>query len=77
MKLFLNNEVQALVLLSSLLDSWEILMVILSNSTISDKLTLIMMKDSIMNKTNRQNEQVSIGTDFEALVTKRREEAKI
>ena len=76
MKLLLDDEVQALILLSSLPDNWKTLMVMLSNSTASDKLTLTMMKDSILNKANRRNKQGLTDTVSEALVTKWRGRSK-
>ena len=76
MKLLLDDEVQALILLSSLPDSWETLVVMLSNSTASDKLTLTMVKDSILNEANRRKEQGLTDTNSEALVTEQRGRSK-
>ena len=45
-KLNLGNEEQALLLLNSLPDSWETLVVSLSNSTPNGKLTMTMVKDA-------------------------------
>ena len=59
-----------MLLLSFLLDSWEILVVTLSNSTINDKLTLTMVKDRILSEANRWKEQDLTDTGSEALVIK-------
>ena len=56
MKLLLDDEVHALILLSFLQDSWKILMVTLSNFTINDKLIMTMIKDNILNEVNRRKE---------------------
>ena len=62
MKLNLEDEIQALLLLSSLPNSWETLVVSLSNSTPEGKITMQMVKDSIHNEETRQKEQ---GLNFE------------
>ena len=49
MKLIIDNELQALLLLGSLLDSWETLVVSLSNSAPNGVLKLAMVKDSFFN----------------------------
>ena len=49
MKLIIDDELQALLFLSSLLDNWEILVVSLSNSTPNGVLQLAMVKDSLFN----------------------------
>ena len=56
MKLVIDNELQALFLLSSLLDSWETLVVSLSNSTLNGVLQLAMVKDSLLNEETRRND---------------------
>jgi hypothetical protein len=58
MKLALDDEVQALLLLSSLPDSWEALVVFLSNLAPSGVITMGMVKDSIFNEEARRKEQV-------------------
>ena len=50
MKMVLDDEFQALLLLSSLPDSWETLVVSLSNSTPNGKVTLGMVKDIVFNE---------------------------
>jgi hypothetical protein len=50
MKLALDDEVQALLLLSSLPDSWETLVVSLSNSAPSGVITMSMVKDNMFNE---------------------------
>ena len=70
MKIVLDDEFQALLLLSSLPDSWETLVVSLSNSVPSGKLTLDMVKD---NKFNEESRRKYIGSDqTPALVTENR-----
>lgn len=76
MKLFLDDEVHALISLSSFSDSCETLVVILSNSIASDIFTLTMMKNDILNEANRRKEQHLIGTCYDALVTKHRGRSK-
>jgi hypothetical protein len=43
MKLVLDDEVQVLLMLSSLPDSWETLVVSLSNSAPNDVMTMVMV----------------------------------
>ena len=71
MKLQLTDEVQALILLGSLPDSWNTLVVSLSNSTPDGNLTLQGVKDNILNEETRRKEQVAISSSSEALVTER------
>jgi len=54
MNLELADELQALILLSSLPDSWDTLVVSLSNSTPNGKTTLKKVKDSILNEEKRR-----------------------
>ncbi|CAL1361064.1 unnamed protein product [Linum trigynum] len=56
MKLALDDEVQALLLLSSLPDSWETLVVSVSNSAPNGKLTMDIVKDSMLNEEARRKE---------------------
>ena len=49
MKLIIDDELQALLFLSSLLDNWETLVVSLSNSAPNGVLQLAMVKDSLFN----------------------------
>jgi transposase InsO family protein len=75
MKLALDDEVQALLLLSSLPDSWETLVVSLSNSAPSGVITMSMVKDSMFNEEARRKEQ-GISSQSEALVTEKRGRSK-
>ncbi|BBH02189.1 hypothetical protein Prudu_012686 [Prunus dulcis] len=50
MKMVLDDELQALMLLSSLPDSWDTLVVSLSNSAAQGLLTLDIVKDSMFNE---------------------------
>ncbi|GFS33873.1 hypothetical protein Acr_00g0031020 [Actinidia rufa] len=51
-----DDEMQALLLLSSLLESWETLVVSLSNSVPNEKLTTSMVMDALFNKEARRRE---------------------
>ena len=70
MKLELDDEVQTLLLLSSLLDSWETLVVSLSNSAPNGVINVNMVKDNIFNKDARRKE-LCISSNTEALVIER------
>ena len=61
MKLIIDDKLQALLLLSSLLDSWETLVVLLSNSALNGVLQLAMVKDSLLNEETRRKD---IGKDI-------------
>ena len=56
MKLIIDDELQALLLLNSLLDSWETLVVLLSNSAPNGVLQLVMVKDSLFNEETRRKD---------------------
>ena len=56
MKLIIDDELQALLLLSSLPNSWETLVVSLSNSTPNGVLQLAMVKDSLFNEETRRKD---------------------
>ncbi|GKV38830.1 hypothetical protein SLEP1_g46695 [Rubroshorea leprosula] len=71
-KLAIDDEVQALILLSSLLDSWETLVVTLSNSTRDGEMTLQLVKDSILSEESRRKEQGIMSSESKALVTEYR-----
>ncbi|KAI5321626.1 hypothetical protein L3X38_030697 [Prunus dulcis] len=71
MKMVLDDELQALVLLSSLPDSWDTLVVSLSNSAPQGVLTLDIVKDSMFNEEARRKEQGVIA-ESEALVSEYR-----
>ena len=49
-KLALDDEMQALILLSSLPDSWEILIASLRNSGLGKNLSLAFIKDNIVDE---------------------------
>jgi GAG-pre-integrase domain/Zinc knuckle len=71
MKIILDEELQILILLSFLPDSWETLMVSLSNLAQNGILTLAMVEDSILNEELRRKE-LEITSEFSALVTENR-----
>ncbi|VFQ93631.1 unnamed protein product [Cuscuta campestris] len=56
MKLVLDDELQALLLLSSLPGSWETLVVSLSNSALEGKLTMDVVKSSLLNEEARRRD---------------------
>ena len=57
MKMNINDEMQASLLLSSLPDSWETLVVIVSNSTPNGILTMKSVKDNLLNEEARRKKQ--------------------
>ena len=75
MKMKIEDELQALLLLSSLPDSWDTLVISLSNSAPNDNLTMDMVKDSLFNEEARRKEQ-GISSETEALVTENRGRGK-
>ncbi|GMP54145.1 hypothetical protein CsSME_00019400 [Camellia sinensis var. sinensis] len=66
----MQDEMQALLLLSSLPDSWETLVVSLSNSAPEGKLTMGMVTDALFNEEARKKEME--GEQSHALVTESR-----
>ena len=56
MKLVIDDKLQALLLLSSLPDSWETLVVSLSNSAPNGVLQLAMLKDSLLNEETKRKD---------------------
>ena len=75
MKMKIEDELQALLLLSSLPDSWDTLVISLSNSAPNGNLTMDMVKDSLFNEEARRKEQ-GISSETEALVTENRSRGK-
>ena len=67
MKLELDDEVQALLLLSSLPDSWETLVVSLSNLVPNGLINVNMVKDNMLNEKARRKE-LRISFNIETLV---------
>ena len=74
MKLVLEDELQALLILSSLPESWETLVVSLSNSAPSGQLTLSQVKDSMFNEETKRKDLGS--SSSQTLVTKNRGRSK-
>jgi hypothetical protein len=70
MKLALDDEMQALLVLSFLPDSWETLVMFFSNSAPNGMITIDMVKDSMFNEEARRKEQ-GISFQSEALVTEK------
>ena len=75
MKLELDDEVQNLLLLSSLPDSWETLVVSLSNSAPNGVIIVNMVKDNMFNEEARRKE-LGISCNTKTLVIERRERSK-
>ena len=75
MKLELDDEVQTLLLLSSLPDNWETLVVSLSNSTSNGVIIVNMVKDSMFNEKARRK-KLGISSNIEALVIERQRRSK-
>ena len=74
MNLVIDDELQVLLLLSSLPDSWETLVVLPSNSTPNGMLQLAIVKDSLLNEETRKKD---MGKDIaHALVTENRRRSK-
>lgn len=74
MKIVLDDELQALFLLSSLPDSWETLVVSISNSAPDGTLSLDVIKESMFNEELRRKE---MGVDIsQALVVENRGRSK-
>ena len=74
MKLIINDELQALLFLSSLPDNYETLVVSLNNSTPNDVLQLATVKDSLFNEESRRKD---MGKDnAQVLVTKNMRKSK-
>lgn len=67
-----DDEVQVLLLFSSLPDSLETMVVSVSNSAPNGVLTMIIAKEAVMNEEFRRKEQ-GIIYDFQALVTEKKE----
>ena len=58
MKRNIDDEMQSSLLLSSLPDSWETLVVKVSNSTLNEILTIESVKDNLLNEEARRKENV-------------------
>jgi len=65
----LDDEIQALLLISSLPESWDTMVVTLSNSARGWKLTMETVADSLLNKEARRKDR-GVLMQFKANVTK-------
>ncbi len=74
MEINFGDEVNALFLLGSLPDSWDTLVVTVSNSAPNGKVTMQMVKDSLLNEEARRN-NIESGSN-QALVTENRGRSK-
>ena len=75
MDMELDDETLALCLISSLPNSWKTLVIALSNFAPSGKLTLKMVKESMLNKENRRKER-GLAMQSQVLVTDKRGRTK-
>ena len=73
MKVILNDELQAQLLLSSLPDSWEKLVVSVNNSALNSKLTLDMVTDRLRNEESRRKNAEVVPSESTALVSENQE----
>ena len=71
MKMNIDDEMQASLLLSSLPNNWETLVVTVSNSTPNGILTMESVKDSLLNEETRRQEKC--GSPFGVLVHEKQE----
>ena len=76
MKLIIDDELQALLLLCSLPDSWETLVVLLSNSTPNGVLQLSMVRDSLFNEETRRKDMSKDNAQALVIENKRRNKTK-
>ena len=74
MKLELDDEVQTLLLLSSLPDSWETLVVSLSNSAPNGVINVYMVKDMFNEEAKRK--ELGIFSNTETFVIEKRGKSK-
>ncbi|GFS37296.1 hypothetical protein Acr_00g0051210 [Actinidia rufa] len=73
--LHFDNEMQALLLLSSLLESWETLVVSLSNFVQDGKLTMSTVKDALFNEESQKKEMGTTDrSELQALISERSRE---
>ena len=73
MKIILDDELQALLLLSYLPDNWEILVVSDNNSEPNGKLTLDMATDKLRNEESRRKNAEIVPSESAALVSENQE----
>lgn len=69
MEMVLDDELQALLLLSSLPESWETLVVSLSNSSPNGKLTMSQVTSNLFNEEVRRKSSSEVSTSSQALVS--------
>ena len=71
MKIILDDELQILLLFSSLHDSWKTLVVLENNSVPNEKLTLDMAKDRVRNKEFRRKSVEAVLSELDTLIFKK------
>ncbi|CAL9119146.1 unnamed protein product, partial [Musa textilis] len=72
MKISLDDELQALLLLSSLPESWETLVVSLSNSAPYGIVTMSQVTSSLLNEELRRKNSAASQIDSQALISENR-----
>ncbi|KAH9784249.1 retrovirus-related pol polyprotein from transposon RE1 [Citrus sinensis] len=73
MKNILDDELQVLLLLSSLPDNWETLVVSVNNSVSNGKLTLNMVTDRLQNEESRRKSVEAVPSKSDALISEKKE----
>ena len=73
MKNIRDDESQVLLLLSSLPDNWETLVVSVNNSAPNGKLTLNMVTDRLQNEESRRKSVEAIPSKLDALISEKQE----
>ena len=76
MKMSLDDELQALLLLSSLPESWETLVVSLSNSAPDGIVTMSQVTSSLLNEELRRKSSATSQNDSQALISENRGRSK-
>ena len=76
MKISLDDELQALLLLSSLPESWETLVVSLSNSAPDGIVTMSQVTSSLLNEELRRKSSATSQNDSQALISENRGRSK-
>ncbi|KAJ8498998.1 hypothetical protein OPV22_009550 [Ensete ventricosum] len=77
MKMSLDDELQALLLLGSLPESWEILVVSLSNSTSDGIVTMSQVTSSLLNEELRRKNSATSQIDSQAIVSENKGRSKL
>ena len=73
MKIILDDELQASMLLSSLPDSWETLVLSVNNLAPNEKLTLDIVTDRLCNEESRRKSVETVPSESDTLVLQKQE----